>query len=171
MSLSGDGDEAARRALRGEPDEESESLLDRFYRAMQVYAAEQESPMPWNGAEGWQVKANEIAQEFDGVRKECADSGLIWEKFLAASWREVMENQWGSDWRKLIRPSPSGTKRALQAAKEEAESGATLASRAAAVRKKFKEEGGGGVALLESRKKEAVVPPFRMATPRQGRRH
>ena len=96
--------------------EERIDALAEFYKAAQDMAAERSGPIPWNGAEGWQLTANAMARDqFEGIKKECAGRGLVWEKYLSEIWKEIMEDLWGPQWRKNLRASSSSRQKAVEA--------------------------------------------------------
>ena len=90
-----------------------------FYSAAQERAADHVSPMPWNGARGWQEMGNALARlECPTIKEECIRKGLVWERYLASTWKEVMEDLHGPDWRKELRASSAAGRKAIQTAAE-----------------------------------------------------
>ncbi len=73
--------------------------------AMLKFASETESPLAWNA---WQQKANAVQQEeFSDHKDLCVTTGMVWDQYLTAMCKEMMEELHGPEWRKGLRLQPT----------------------------------------------------------------
>ena len=83
---------------RAEGAEDVEDVFAAFYAAAHARAAQSQRPMPWGGDAGWQKVGNALARDMaPKIREKCAEAGVVWERYLSNTWKEIMEDLHGPD--------------------------------------------------------------------------